>query len=77
MRAPGFTPLLLYLRAAFSSARRCLQCHTVTMACISANVAIASAAAMINTGQANAVVVGGAETMSDVPIRFSREMRKR
>ena len=52
-------------------------CHTVTMACISANAAVASAASMINTGQANAVVVGGAETMSDVPIRFSREMRKR
>ena len=52
-------------------------CHTVTMACISANQAIAGGAAMIGTGQADAVVVGGAETMSDVPIRLSREVRKR
>ena len=51
--------------------------HTVTLACISANVAISHGAALIGTGQASAVVVGGTETMSDVPIRFSREMRKR
>jgi len=51
--------------------------HTVTMACISANQAIATAASMINSGQIDSAIVGGAETMSDVPIRFSREMRKR
>lgn len=51
--------------------------HTVTMACISANQAAATAAAMINSGQAEVAVVGGAETMSDVPIRFHKEMRKR
>jgi len=51
--------------------------HTVTMACISANTAIATAASMIRSGQATATLVGGAETMSDVPIRFSKEMRKR
>jgi acetyl-CoA acyltransferase len=51
--------------------------HTVTMACISANQAITTGAALINSGQLDTVVAGGAETMSDVPIRFSREMRKR
>lgn len=51
--------------------------HTVTMACISANQAVATASAMIEAGQIETAIVGGAETMSDVPIRFSREMRKR
>jgi len=51
--------------------------HTVTMACISSNAAATTAASQINSGQIEAAVVGGAETMSDVPIRFSREMRKR
>lgn len=50
---------------------------TVTMACISSNAAVASMASAINAGQMEAAVAGGAETMSDVPIRFSREMRKR
>ena len=53
-----------------------LPAHTVTMACISANAAVASGAASIALGAASTVVVGGAETMSDVPIRFSRDMRK-
>ena len=30
---------------------------------------------MIATGAADAVICGGAEFMSDVPIRFSRKMR--
>ncbi len=51
--------------------------HTVTMACISANAAAATAAANIRGGLMDAVVVGGAETMSDVPIRFSRPLRQR
>lgn len=50
--------------------------HTVTLACISANVATTNAMGMIATGQADIVVAGGTETMSDVPIRFSRKMRK-
>jgi acetyl-CoA acyltransferase len=50
--------------------------HTVTLACISSNVAISQAMGMIATGQADAVIAGGTETMSDVPIRFSRKMRK-
>lgn len=51
--------------------------HTVTMACISANQAVATVASGIAAGTLSAAVAGGAETMSDVPIRFSREMRKR
>ena len=51
--------------------------HTVTQACISANQAICSGAEKILAGRADVVVAGGAETFSDVPIRFSRNMRKR
>ncbi|CAF1055751.1 unnamed protein product [Adineta ricciae] len=50
--------------------------HTVTMACISSNVALASAANNIATGQNEAVIAGGVEYMSDVPIRYPRSMRK-
>lgn len=51
--------------------------HTVTMACISSNQAAWTASALIESGQIEVALIGGAETMSDVPIRFSREMRKR
>jgi len=50
--------------------------HTVTLACISSNVAITHATGMIASGMADVCIAGGAETMSDVPIRFSRKMRK-
>ncbi|MBI4614759.1 MAG: acetyl-CoA C-acyltransferase [Planctomycetes bacterium] len=51
--------------------------HTVTMACISANQAITTGAERIRAGLARVVVAGGAETCSDIPIRFRRPMRKR
>ena len=51
--------------------------HTVTQACISANQAICTGAEKILAGRADIVVAGGAETFSDVPIRFSRPMRKK
>lgn len=51
--------------------------NTVTMACISANQAITSGAEKILSGQAEIVVAGGAETFSDVPIRFSKPLRQR
>lgn len=51
--------------------------YTVTAACASSNVAIASAVEAIACGAADVVVAGGAETLSDVPIRFGREVRKR
>ncbi|XP_012731252.2 trifunctional enzyme subunit beta, mitochondrial [Fundulus heteroclitus] len=50
--------------------------HTVTMACISSNQAMTSAFGLIAAGQCDAVVAGGVEFMSDVPIRHSRKMRK-
>ena len=51
--------------------------HTVTMACISANQAIAGAADLIRTGEAEVVIAGGTETLSDVPLQFPKELRKR
>uniref|UniRef100_A0A8C6TI40 Trifunctional enzyme subunit beta, mitochondrial n=1 Tax=Neogobius melanostomus TaxID=47308 RepID=A0A8C6TI40_9GOBI len=50
--------------------------HTVTMACISSNQAMTSGMGLIAAGQCDAVVAGGVEFMSDVPIRHSRKMRK-
>jgi acetyl-CoA acyltransferase len=50
--------------------------HTVTMACISSNAAIASASNNIATGQNDIVIAGGVDFMSDVPIRYPRSMRK-
>lgn len=51
--------------------------YTVTAACTSSNVAIASAVEAITAGAADIVVAGGTETLSDVPIRFQRTVRKR
>lgn len=51
--------------------------HTVTMACISSNQAVSSGVDLIRTGQADIIVAGGTETMSDVPIRFQRVLRKK
>jgi acetyl-CoA acyltransferase len=48
---------------------------TVTMACISGNQAIASAADLIRTGRADVVVAGGTETLSDMPIRLGKKLR--
>ena len=50
---------------------------TVTQACISANLAITTGAEKILSGQADIIIAGGAETASDVPIRFNRNVRKR
>lgn len=51
--------------------------HTVSMACISSNVALTSAMNEILSGQINCAVVGGTEVMSDIPIRFRRKFRQR
>ena len=51
--------------------------HTVTLACVSSNAAICQGAEKILSGQADVVVAGGCETFSDVPIRYSRPVRKR
>lgn len=52
-------------------------CHTVTMACISANQAIVSGANIIQSGQADVVIAGGTDSCSDAPILFNRPMRKK
>jgi acetyl-CoA acyltransferase len=51
-------------------------CHTVTMACISSNMALTTGACQISAGQSDVVIAGGVDLMSDVPIRLSRGMRK-
>jgi len=51
--------------------------HTVSQACISANQAITGAAEKIASGHADIAIAGGAETFSDVPIRYSKAIRQR
>jgi acetyl-CoA acyltransferase len=48
--------------------------YTVGKACASANQAIAAAADMIHRGYADTVIAGGSESLSDIPILFSRNM---
>jgi len=48
--------------------------YTVGKACASSNQAITSAADMIHRGYADTVIAGGAESLSDIPILFSRNM---
>jgi len=48
--------------------------YTVGKACASANQAIAAASDMIVRGYADTVIAGGSESLSDVPILFSRNM---
>jgi acetyl-CoA acyltransferase len=50
---------------------------TVSRACASANQAITSAAEMIGHGHADVIIAGGAESLTDIPILFSKEMRDR
>jgi acetyl-CoA acyltransferase len=49
---------------------------TVARACASSNQAITSAAEHILVGNADVVVAGGAESLTDIPILFSPEMRE-
>lgn len=51
---------------------RKIPAYTVGKACASANQAITSAADMIARGYADVVIAGGSESLSDVPILFSR-----
>src|SRR4029079_8111224 len=46
--------------------------YTVSKACASSNQAITSAADLIFRGYADTVVAGGAESLSDIPILFSK-----
>ncbi|KAH0552653.1 trifunctional enzyme subunit beta, mitochondrial [Cotesia glomerata] len=49
--------------------------HTVTMACISSNVALTTGMGLIASGAFDSVIAGGVEFMSDIPIRHSRPLR--
>ncbi|RMG62490.1 MAG: acetyl-CoA C-acyltransferase [Calditrichaeota bacterium] len=51
--------------------------YTVSLACISANKAITSAADLIATGQAEVAIAGGTESLTDIPIRFRKRFRQR
>jgi acetyl-CoA acyltransferase len=51
--------------------------NTLAMACISANQAITTGAEKIASGHADIILAGGAETFSDVPIRYSKKVRER
>ena len=48
--------------------------YTVGKACASANQAITSGADLIYRGYADTVIAGGSESLSDIPILFSRNM---
>lgn len=50
--------------------------HTVTLACISANRAIADAALALASGRGDFAVAGGVELLSDVPPVFDKKMRR-
>ncbi len=50
---------------------------TVTMACISASKAIAEGINAIWLGQADTILAGGVEVLSDVPVGFKKEVRKK
>jgi acetyl-CoA acyltransferase len=51
--------------------------HTVSMACISSNRAVATLADAIRLGHLDVGIAGGTETLSDIPIRFKRSVRRK
>lgn len=51
--------------------------NTISMACISSNMALTTAMDTILAGSAKAAVVGGTEVMSDIPIRFRKKFRQK
>uniref|UniRef100_A0A914XNA2 acetyl-CoA C-acyltransferase n=1 Tax=Plectus sambesii TaxID=2011161 RepID=A0A914XNA2_9BILA len=50
--------------------------HTVTLACISSNVAITDCMGMLSSGYCDVAIAGGVEFLSDVPIRYNRSARR-
>src|SRR5688500_5281803 len=52
---------------------RRIPAYSVSKACASANQAITAASDMISRGYADTVIAGGAESLSDVPILFSKK----
>jgi acetyl-CoA acyltransferase len=50
---------------------------TLSMACISSNIAATTAVNAIQTGHIQSAIVGGTEVMSDIPIRFRKRFRQK
>lgn len=50
---------------------------TLSMACISSNVAFTSAVNAMVAGEIDAAIAGGVEVMSDIPIRFRKAFRQK
>ena len=50
---------------------------TLALACISANKAITNAVDLVLTGQADVVIAGGTESLTDIPIRYRRRFRQK
>jgi len=50
---------------------------TLSMACISSNIAVTAAMDSIQSGHKNSAIVGGVEVMSDIPIRFRKKFRQK
>jgi fatty acid oxidation complex beta subunit FadI len=50
---------------------------TITLACVSSNVAITTGADLIRSGQADVVIAGGTESLSDIPIGYRKRFRKK
>lgn len=50
---------------------------TVSMACISSNMALTMAKDSIETGNIQAAIVGGVEVLSDIPIRYRKKFRQK
>ncbi|MFC3195786.1 acetyl-CoA C-acyltransferase [Marinicella sediminis] len=50
--------------------------YSVTMACISANVAITNSAIAIQSGSAKIALAGGVESSSDAPVRITHKLKK-
>ncbi len=51
--------------------------NTVSLACVSANKAITDGIDLIQTGQADVVIAGGVENLSDIPIRYRKRFRQK
>ena len=50
---------------------------TVSMACISSNMAITSAVEAIRCGRIESAIAGGVEVLSDLPIRYKKPLRQK
>lgn len=50
--------------------------HTCTIACVSANAAFTNGANLIETGNADVIVIGGVESFSDADIKVSKRFRR-